>query len=145
MMTIGRHDRPRRNPLRSALILTAGWLIVILGVIIWPLPGPMGLPTVAVGFSLILSQSRTARRMFVRFETRYPMLFIPLRRWIKKRRTPGPFARHHRRERLLRQQRLYQQHSAPADQPISDQAPSARGDQGREPMTIPQEHDGKGS
>lgn len=108
--------------MRSALILSAGWFLVALGVLIWPLPGPMGLPTIAVGFSLVLSQSRAARRWFVRLETRYPMLFIPLRRWIKKRRTPGPFARHHRRLRLQEQQRRQQpppaEHpAAPADRP----------------------------
>src|SRR5690349_972137 len=43
-----------------------GVVIVLAGTLIGALPGPGGIPIVALGLVLILKHSRTARRLFVR-------------------------------------------------------------------------------
>lgn len=63
-------------------ILGAG--IVVLGIVIAPLPGPMGLPVMVVGLMLILRNSFKARRQFVRFQQAHPRIVRPLRRLLRR-------------------------------------------------------------
>jgi len=68
---------------RIALTLL-GALVVLLGIVIAPLPGPLGLPVVVVGLMLILRNSFKARRQFVRFQHAHPKIARPLRRLLKR-------------------------------------------------------------
>ena len=49
-------------------MVVLGGLIILAGVLIAPLPGPMGLPVAAVGLMIILRNSYKARRGFIRFQ-----------------------------------------------------------------------------
>jgi hypothetical protein len=75
--------------LRVALAIL-GVLVVLAGILIAPLPGPMGLPLVVVGLMLVLRNSFKARRQFVRFQHAHPKLVFPIRRLL--RRDPEVFA-----------------------------------------------------
>lgn len=61
-----------------------GGLIVLTGVLIAPLPGPMGLPVATVGLILILRNSYKARRAFVRFQRAHPRALHPVRRLLRR-------------------------------------------------------------
>jgi hypothetical protein len=81
--------QPRsRDPLRalkrSALII-AGVLVVILGLLIGPLPGPGGIPVVALGLVLIMRGSYRAKRLFIRAQYARPKWVYPFRRLLRKR------------------------------------------------------------
>jgi len=47
---------------RGIVALTLGWILVIVGLIVIPLPIPLGLLMVATGFTVLIPVSRTARR-----------------------------------------------------------------------------------
>jgi hypothetical protein len=64
--------------------MTLGAVIVVLGVVIAPLPGPGGLPVVVVGLMLILRHSFKARRQFVRFAHAHPRMAYPIRRLLRR-------------------------------------------------------------
>ncbi len=64
---------------RMALIGT-GWLIIGIGIIVFPLPGPGGLPIMLVGGIILLRNSDDAKRLFVRMKRRYPKTFLPVER-----------------------------------------------------------------
>ena len=69
----------------ARIALTAlGGVVVVVGVVIAPLPGPMGLPVVVVGLMLILRNSFKARRQFVRFQMAHPKIARPLRRLLRR-------------------------------------------------------------
>jgi len=68
---------------RGALTLLGG-LVVVLGILIAPLPGPMGLPVVVIGLMLILRNSFKARRQFVRFQHAHPRIARPIRRLLRR-------------------------------------------------------------
>ena len=68
-----------------------GAIVVVVGVIIAPLPGPMGLPVVVVGLMLILRNSFKARRQFVRFQHAHPRIIRPLRRLLRRDPEVVPF------------------------------------------------------
>ena len=70
--------------LRSKLILGLGWLIILIGLALGPLPGPGGIPIVAGGAMLVLSQSHSARKQFIRLQKRYPKYLGPVRRFLKR-------------------------------------------------------------
>jgi hypothetical protein len=73
--------------------LTVGGLIlVIAGVVIAPLPGPLGLPVTVVGLMMVLRGSFRAKREFLRFQNRYPRFVRPLRRLLRRDPEIIPFA-----------------------------------------------------
>ena len=74
---------------RAALVVL-GIIVVAAGILIAPLPGPMGLPVVVIGLMLILRNSFKARRRFVRFARAHPKTMFPIRRLL--RREPEVFA-----------------------------------------------------
>jgi len=72
-----------RDVLRWTLLILGGFF-VLLGVMLTPLPGPLGLPVTLVGLMLVLRNSFKARRWFVRFQHRHPRIIFPLRRLLRK-------------------------------------------------------------
>ncbi len=78
--------------LRMALI-AAGVLTILLGIIIAPLPGPFGVPVMAVGLIIVLRNSYRAKRWFVRAVRRFPRL-APLRRVMRPGAPVGAMAWH---------------------------------------------------
>ena len=65
----GVQPRPRGGVLRwlmRSALLIAGLAIVVLGVLIAPLPGPGGIPVIALGLVLVLRNSFWAKRQFIR-------------------------------------------------------------------------------
>lgn len=66
------------------VLVTIGALIVVAGVVIAPLPGPMGLPLVVIGLMLVLRNSFKARKRFVRFQHAHPKLVFPIRRLLRR-------------------------------------------------------------
>lgn len=67
-----------------ALLVALGVIIMLLGVAIAPLPGPMGMPLVVVGLMLVLRNSFKARRQFVRFQQAHPKMVFPIRRLLRR-------------------------------------------------------------
>lgn len=62
-----------------------GIVLVVVGIVISPLPGPVGLPVVAIGLILILRNSYKARRAFIRAHRNHPRFIRPLRRLLRTR------------------------------------------------------------
>jgi hypothetical protein len=89
--------RPRTGPRRTLglrrlaqlALVALGVLVVVTGLVIAPLPGPFGLPLAAVGLVMVLRNSYTARRGFVRMHRRHPRWMAPLRNMMSGR---GSFA-----------------------------------------------------
>jgi hypothetical protein len=81
--------RPRsRDPLRALKrsgLMILGVLVVIFGLIIGPLPGPGGIPVVALGLVLIMRGSYRAKRLFIRAQHARPKWVYPFRRLLRKR------------------------------------------------------------
>jgi uncharacterized protein (TIGR02611 family) len=67
-----------RSALRKAVVLAAGVLVVIAGVIALPLPGP-GLAIMALGALLIAEESRAAARALDWLELKLRRLFASAR------------------------------------------------------------------
>jgi len=66
------------------LLVILGGLIALSGVLIAPLPGPMGLPVTVIGLMLVLRNSFKARRQFVRFQHAHPRIVFPIRRLLRR-------------------------------------------------------------
>lgn len=66
------------------LLLIVGGLVVLVGILIAPLPGPGGIPVIVVGLMIMLRNSFAARRQFVRFQRAHPKLIFPIRRLLRK-------------------------------------------------------------
>jgi hypothetical protein len=77
--------------LRLGLVVI-GLLIVLTGVLIAPLPGPMGLPVVVVGLMIVLRNSFRARKQFIRFQRAHPKMIFPLRRLLRREPEVMPVA-----------------------------------------------------
>ena len=78
--------------LRWGLVVLGG-VIVLIGLALGPLPGPGGIPIVAVGLILILRGSLTAKKGFVRLHRRYPRFVGPIRRFLRWRWRRDPQTR----------------------------------------------------
>ena len=68
---------------RISLVVLGG-LVIILGILVAPLPGPGGLPVIVVGLMLVLRNSFKARRQFVRFQRAHPRMVSPIRRLLRR-------------------------------------------------------------
>lgn len=76
-----------RDPLRAlrrSALLILGVLVIILGVLIAPLPGPGGVPVIALGLILVLRSSYWAKRQFIRAQHARPRYVYPFRRLMRK-------------------------------------------------------------
>jgi len=83
----GLQPRPRGGVLRwlmRSALLVAGLAIVVLGVLIAPLPGPGGIPVIALGLVLVLRSSFWAKRQFIRAQYARPKFVYPFRRLLRK-------------------------------------------------------------
>lgn len=77
--------RRRLRVLKRWALMTAGLLVVLLGVLIAPLPGPGGIPVIALGLVLILRSSFWAKRQFIRAQHARPRWVYPFRRLLRKK------------------------------------------------------------
>ena len=75
--------------LARILMIGLGLFVVLLGILIAPLPGPMGVPVMVVGLILIMRSSYAARRWFVLAQRRWPRTLTPIRRLLGRK---PPFA-----------------------------------------------------
>jgi hypothetical protein len=66
------------------VLLAVGGALTVLGVLMAPLPGPLGLPVTLVGLMLVLRNSFRARRAFIRFQRKHPRIIFPLRRLMRR-------------------------------------------------------------
>lgn len=67
------------------LAMIGGGLLVLLGLLIAPLPGPFGLPIAVVGMMLVLRNSYWAKRQFIRMQQARPNWVMPVRRLMRRR------------------------------------------------------------
>jgi hypothetical protein len=70
----------------SRIFLLIGWLFVIVGVIELPTPLPFGVPLIALGVTVILNTSPTAKKAFVLWGRRHPETVGRVRDIIRTRR-----------------------------------------------------------
>lgn len=84
LSTADERARDLLGRLLRALLVAVGLLVVVLGVAIAPLPGPMGLPIVVLGLIIVLRNSFKARKRFVRFQHAHPRLAFPIRRLLRR-------------------------------------------------------------
>lgn len=80
---------PRRNaPLLDRVkrwgLMTAGSGLILAGVLLAPLPGPMGVPVSLLGLALVLKNSFWAKRQFIRAQRKRPKFVYPFRRLLRK-------------------------------------------------------------
>jgi hypothetical protein len=62
------------HPAIRYCLLGLGWLLIALTPVVGPLPGPGGIIVLAAGLTLLLRNSRWARRSFARAKRRWPRL-----------------------------------------------------------------------
>jgi hypothetical protein len=67
----------QRDPWQP-LRLVGGWLLLILGLALFPMPIPAGLAMIAGGAALLVHDSRTFRRLFASLKRRFPRFFVAL-------------------------------------------------------------------
>ncbi len=75
------------------IMIAIGWVMMVVGIIISPAPGPMGAPVFAVGLILVLRNSRWARRQYIKLQRRYPKILGPVRTGVLRQKTPMGFVR----------------------------------------------------
>ena len=66
-------------------LLALGGLVLLVGLILAPLPGHVGLPLLVVGLMIVLRNSFAAKRRFVRLQRRHPKLVFPIRRLMRRK------------------------------------------------------------
>lgn len=83
-----RRRRPDASPfvrrLNKAAGMTLGFLVIVLGVLIAPLPGPGGVPVITLGLILVLRASTGAKRLFIKACRRWPRTLSPIRRLLRR-------------------------------------------------------------
>ena len=80
-----------RNVVRW-LLLALGGALIILGVLMAPIPGPLGLPVTLAGLILVLRNSFRLRRVFIKVQRRHPRFIFPLRRLLRREPVVMPVA-----------------------------------------------------
>lgn len=61
-----------RSPIGRNLLVVAGILLIILGVLVGPLPGPGFIPLFIAGLTLLLRYATWSKRLYVRLKRRWP-------------------------------------------------------------------------
>lgn len=83
-----RRQRPHGSAfvrrLNKAAGMALGFLVIALGLLIGPLPGPGGIPVVTLGLILVLRASYGAKRLFIRAYHRWPRTLSPIRRLLRR-------------------------------------------------------------
>jgi len=81
-------SKPRSRTLRVVkrwAYTVGGLFVILLGILIAPLPGPGGVPVIAVGLMLLLKGSYWAKRQFIRAQYARPKWVYPFRRLMRKK------------------------------------------------------------
>lgn len=65
--------------LLKLLMTFAGGLLMLVGVVITPLPGPFGVPVILAGLIIMLRSSTWVKRYFVRLTQKHPRFMRPVR------------------------------------------------------------------
>ena len=76
----------RGTYVRRTLTIIFGWLLVVAGAILFPLPVPLGAPMLAAGVLVLARESRLIRRWIGRLRQRYPETSRWLHGWAQRRR-----------------------------------------------------------
>ena len=76
--------------LRRLALMAVGFLIIVLGILIAPLPGPGGVPVIALGLVIVLRNSWWAKRQFIRAQRARPKWVYPFRRLMRKKPEIAP-------------------------------------------------------
>jgi hypothetical protein len=61
-----------------------GALLVVVGLAIAPLPGPLGVPFTVAGAAIILRNSYGAKRRFLKMQKAHPKMVFPIRRLLRR-------------------------------------------------------------
>ena len=72
--------RPSLARAKQLALIGTGWSLIGLGALMSPLPGPFGFPVALAGGAILLRNSASARRLFVRLKRRHPRLLSPVER-----------------------------------------------------------------
>ena len=70
----------------SRVLLGFGWLLIALGLLEMLTPLPLGIPLIALGVTIILNTSPSARKAFVVMGRRYPRTVGRIRGMLRARR-----------------------------------------------------------
>ncbi|MGD2132346.1 MAG: hypothetical protein PVI23_06095 [Maricaulaceae bacterium] len=70
----------------SRLYMLAGGIFILVGLVVLPLPIPLGLPMIVVGAAILINTSTTAKKIFVRMGRRYPRTVGRVRNLMSARR-----------------------------------------------------------
>ena len=70
--------------LTDFVYLGLGWLLIAVGLIVLPMPLPLGLPLIAIGSWLVLSRSPAMRRRVALLRRRFPVSLGWLRRLVAR-------------------------------------------------------------
>ena len=70
--------------LRRLALMALGLLVILVGIIIAPLPGPGGIPVITLGLVIVLRNSYWAKRQFIKAQKAKPNWVYPFRRLMRK-------------------------------------------------------------
>jgi hypothetical protein len=66
------------------LLVGLGLVILLAGLPLAFLPGHLGLPIMVIGLMIVLRNSISAKRRFIRYQRRHPKVVFPLRRLMRR-------------------------------------------------------------
>lgn len=75
---------PASTALWRVVLVALGFAVFGVGVLIWASPAPGGFLLLALGASLVLTNSKIAKRRFLTLKRRYPQLLRPLRALLRR-------------------------------------------------------------
>lgn len=110
--TGARRARPTNlRRLKRLGLMGLGFVIMVLGMLIGALPGPGGIPIVAVGLVLVLRNSWWAKRQFIKLQYAKPKWVYPFRRLLRKKPEIAPvfWQQALRAEKVMVRRRGYRQ------------------------------------
>jgi len=58
--------------LKKTLLLSCGSLVFVIGMILFPLPVPLGLPTMILGLGIMFKASNKVKRLVIRLSNKNP-------------------------------------------------------------------------
>jgi hypothetical protein len=65
------------------LMTVVGLVLMVIGVVITPLPGPFGVPVILLGLIILLRSSMWVKRLFMRLVKQHPKLLKPVRAMLR--------------------------------------------------------------
>ena len=83
--TLGPCNGSHSLSIKKVALMSAGWTLVGVSPIIGVIPGPGGILVAGAGAAIILNQSATAKRVFIRYHRRYPRTVGPIRRFVQRK------------------------------------------------------------